>query len=114
MEAPSALVIAGMGELIDTVAAYTDEPNGIGYSYYYYTSEMWGNDKVKLLSVDGIAPSNKTISSNEYPIHTAYYAVFRKDEDKDSDVRKILSFILSEEGQNLMEEAGYVKATDKK
>ena len=35
MDAPSTLVIAGMGELIDTVAAYTNEPSGIGYSYYY-------------------------------------------------------------------------------
>lgn len=114
MEAPSTLVIAGMGELIDTVAAYTNEPSGIGYSYYYYTSEMWGNEKVKLLSIDGVAPSNKTISSQEYPIHTAYYAVIRKEEAKDSDVRRIISYILSEDGQNLMEEAGYVKITEKK
>lgn len=114
MEAPSTLVIAGMGELIDTVAAYTNEPSGIGYSYYYYTSEMWGNEKVKLLSIDGVAPSNKTISSHEYPIHTAYYAVIRKEEAKDSDVRNIISYILSEDGQNLMEEAGYVKITEKK
>lgn len=113
MEAPSALVIAGMGELIDTVAAYTDETNGIGYSYYYYTSEMWGNDKVKLISVDGVMPSNDTISSNQYPLRTAYYAVIRKDEDKNSDVRKIISFILSEEGQDLMEEAGYVRIAKK-
>lgn len=114
MDAPSTLVIAGMGELIDTVAAYTNEPSGIGFSYYYYTSEMWGNENVKLLSVDGIEPNNKTISSHEYPIHTAYYAVIRKEEVKDSDVRKIISYILSEDGQNLMEEAGYVKVTEKK
>lgn len=114
MEAPTELVIAGMGELIDTVAAYTDAPDGIGYSYYYYTSEMWGNEKVKLLSVNGVAPSNDTISSREYPIHTAYYAVIRKDERDDSDVRKIVSYILSKEGQDLMEEAGYVRVQTEK
>ncbi len=109
MEAPTEQVIAGMGELIDTVSAYTDEPNGIGYSYYYYTSEMWGNDRVKLLSVDGIKPEHSSIRSGEYPLHTAYYAVIRNDEPKDSPVRKMIFFILSDEGQNLMEEAGYVK-----
>lgn len=115
MGAPSSHVIAGMGELIDTVAAYTDEPNGLGYSYYYYASEMWGNEKVKLLSIDGVSPNNETISSREYPIHTAYYAVFRKEEAQNSDVRKIVSYILSKDGQDLMEEAGYVKVqADKK
>jgi len=109
MEAPTEQVIAGMGELIDTVSAYTDEPDGIGYSYYYYTSEMWGNDRVKLLSVDGIRPEHSSISSGEYPLHTAYYAVIRSDEPDDSPVRRMISYILSDEGQKLMEEAGYVK-----
>lgn len=109
MEAPTEQVIAGMGELIDTVSAYTDEPDGIGYSYYYYTSEMWGNDRVKLLSVDGIKPEHSSISSGEYPLHTAYYAVIRSDEPDDSPVRRMISYILSDEGQKLMEEAGYVK-----
>ncbi len=109
MEAPTEQVIAGMGELIDTVSAYTDEPNGIGYSYYYYTSEMWGNDRVKLLSVDGIKPEHSSITSGKYPLHTAYYAVINKDEPKNSSARKMISYILSDEGQNLMEEAGYVK-----
>ena len=40
MDAPMTQVIAGMGDLIDTVAAYTDEPQGLGYSYFYYTTEM--------------------------------------------------------------------------
>lgn len=109
MDAPTEQIIAGMGELIDTVSAYTDEPNGIGYSYYYYTSEMWGNDRVKLLSVDGVKPEPSTISSKEYPLDTAYYAVIRKDEPDDSPARKMVSYILSDEGQRLMEEAGYVK-----
>ena len=35
MEAPSEQTIAGMGELIDIVSTYTNQPDGIGYSYYY-------------------------------------------------------------------------------
>ena len=70
---------------------------------------MWGNEKVKLLKVDDIYPDQETISSGNYPIRTAYYAVFRKSESEDSDVRKVVKWILTEEGQQLAEEAGYVK-----
>lgn len=109
MEAPTTQVIAGMGELIDAVAAFEDQPGGIGYSYFYYTTSMWKNEKVKLISIEGVAPSKETISSSKYPYRTAYYAVVRKDEPKESNARKLVAYILSKEGQNLMEEAGYVK-----
>jgi phosphate transport system substrate-binding protein len=113
MEAPIEQTIAGMGELIDSVAAYTDSPDGLGYSYYYYTSEMWGNERVKLLEVNGVEPNPQTISSGEYPLKTAYYAVIRGDEPADSPVRKMISYLLSEEGQAMVEEAGYVRVKEK-
>lgn len=106
---PTNQIVAGMGELIDTVSAYTDAPNGLGYSYYYYTSEMWGNEKVKLIEIDGIMPDPLTITSEAYPLKTAYYAVIRASEEKNSSVRQMVSYLLSEEGQLLVEEAGYVR-----
>lgn len=113
MEAPSEQTIAGMGELIDIVSTYTNQPDGIGYSYYYYASAMWGNEKVKLLKINGIEPNNETIASGEYPIHTSYYAVIRSDEKKNSEARKIISYLLSKKGQDLAQEAGYVKVKKK-
>lgn len=114
MNPPTNQIIAGMGELIDTVSAYTDEPNGLGYSYYYYTSEMWGNDKVKLIEIDGVTPDPSTITSGTYPLGTAYYAVIRADEEESSSVRQMISYLLSEEGQSLVEEAGYVRVKSEK
>lgn len=108
-EAPKELIIAGMGELIEAVASYDNLEESLGYSYYYFVVDMWGNDKVKLLEVNGVYPTPETISSGEYPIKTAYYAVFRADEEQNSNVRKIVDWILSEEGQKLAEENGYVK-----
>jgi len=70
---------------------------------------MWGNENVKLLEIDGVLPTPETISSGEYPVTTAYYAVIRADEPKNSPVRKMIKWILSEEGQTLAEEAGYVR-----
>ena len=109
MTPPSERIVGGMGELIDAVASYNNAPDAIGYSYYYFVVDMWGNDKVKLLEVDGVYPDKKTISSGQYPIRTAYYAVIRADEPKNSSVRKTLAWILSDSGQQVAEGAGYVK-----
>jgi ABC-type phosphate transport system, periplasmic component len=103
-------VVAEMGALIDAVAAYDNEPSAIGYSYYYFVMDMWGNDQIKLLSVDGIYPDKDTIRDGSYPLNTAYYAVIRKDEPENSPVREIIDWLLTEEGQLLAEEAGYVRA----
>ncbi len=109
MDAPQEKIIAEMGALVDAVAVYTNEEDAIGYSYYYYVTDMWKNEKVKLMAVDGIYPDKKTIEDGSYPIRTAYYAVIRSDEPRDSNARKLLDWILSEEGQQIAEEAGYVK-----
>ncbi|MDP3487516.1 MAG: substrate-binding domain-containing protein [Bacillota bacterium] len=109
MKPPTERIVAGMGELIDAVASYNNAPDAIGYSYYYFVVDMWGNDKVKLLEVDGIYPDKQTISSGQYPIKTAYYAVIRADEPKNSPVRKMIAWILSDSGQQVAEGAGYVK-----
>lgn len=108
MAPPLEHIMAGMGELIDAVASYQNQPDALGYSYYYFVVDMWGNDAVKLISVDSVYPTPETITSKEYPITTAYYAVIRKDEKKNSPVRQIIHYLLSEEGQRLVEEAGYV------
>lgn len=109
MDAPTEKVIAEMGTLVDAVAVYTNEEDAIGYSYYYYVTDMWQNESVKLLAVDGVYPEKDTISSGAYPIQTAYYAVMRAEEPKDSNARRLLKWILSEQGQQIAEEAGYVK-----
>jgi len=109
MYPPVEWVAADMGDLIDMVAHYDNQPDAIGYSYYYYVTDMIGNPDVKLLKINGIAPTSTTISDSTYPIHTNYYAVFRSDEAKDSPVRKIVEYLLAIEGQELVEAAGYVK-----
>lgn len=109
MDPPIEKVVAEMGALIDAVATYDNVPDALGYSYYYFVTDMWGNEDVKLLEVDGVYPNKDTISTGEYPVTTAYYAVIRAEEPEDSPVRQMIDWILSEEGQSLAEEAGYVK-----
>lgn len=109
MVPPVDWVSAEMGSLVDTVAAYDNKPDAIGYSYYYFVNDMKNNPNIKLLKVNGILPDPTTISNSKYPIHTNYYAVMRKTEFEKSDARNILKYLLSAEGQDLIEAAGYVK-----
>lgn len=112
MEPPTEQIVAGMGMLIDAVASYENKMASVGYSYYYFVVDMWGNEDVKLLEVDGVYPNSETIRSKAYPLNTAYYAVLRKESPKGSPERLVVDFILSKEGQTLMEESGYVKIGD--
>jgi phosphate transport system substrate-binding protein len=45
---------------------------------------MYNRDTIKLLAIDGVFPDNKSISSGKYPFTSAYYAVIRKSEPKNS------------------------------
>ena len=100
-------IVGAMGQLMDRV---NDTPNSIGYSYLYYVNTMmeYYRSNIKLLSVDGIFPSNENIKSGAYPIITPYYAVYRVDCALDSFPRAMVEYLLSERGQNVAEEAGYV------
>lgn len=98
-----------MADIIDVISDYDNGENAIGYSYYYYATTMYTSDTMKLLSVNGIKPTYENIQTGLYDIQTAYYAVIRKDEPENSDTRKLLNAMMSERGQNVAKEAGYVQ-----
>ena len=80
---------------------------GIGYSFRYYLSGMVADDNVKMLAVDGIYPSAENVRNGSYPISTKFYVVYRKD-NQNENVGKLVEWLLSEEGQTMIEACGYV------
>lgn len=96
-----------MQGIIEYVADYQNGTDAIGYSYYYYANEMYYNDNLKYLGVDGVVPNYETIQNETYPILTAYYIVTRKGESNDN-VLKLKKAMLSKRGQKIASEAGYV------
>lgn len=62
----------------------------------------------RLLEYDGKAPSDETIRKQEYKLTTKYYAVYRKDLEKDAPVLKIKDWLLKDEGQAAVLAAGLV------
>lgn len=79
----------------------------IGFSFRYYVEGLVGNSKVKMLSIDGIEPNRENIINGSYPHSVYFYAVYRKD-NKNENIQKVIDFILSEEGQYIINETGYV------
>ena len=58
MDPPTELAPAAMGELVDSIAAYNNSANAIGFSVYYYIDQMYSQPGLRLLAVDGVTPSN--------------------------------------------------------
>lgn len=67
---------------------------------------MVQNDKIKLLAVDGVEPNIDTIRSGEYPMASEFYAITAGSDNPN--IESFLEWILSEEGQQLVEETGFV------
>jgi len=79
----------------------------IGFSFRYYMDGMVGNEAVKMLALNGVYPSAENIRNGSYPIVAEFYAVYRADNDNEN-IRLLIDWILSPEGQRLIEESGYV------
>lgn len=112
MEAPSEDVASGMGGIIHEVSQYKNYKNAIGYTFRYYSNEMVKNNEIKLLKLNGVEPTKETIRANSYPIASEFYIVTAG--EPRGNVKLLIDWILSEEGQALIEEAGYVSLKGEK
>ena len=65
---------------------------------------------LKIISVDGVAPSDESIAAGEYPFLVPGYAVVAHSEPAGSPARIFWDWLQSEEGQYLIAEMGYVPA----
>lgn len=80
----------------------------VGFSFRYYMDGIVGNDSVKMLSLNGVYPSAENIRNSSYPVVSQFYAIYRAD-NKNENIPVLVDWILSDEGQTLIEESGYVR-----
>ena len=99
--------IDGMLDIVETVADYRNKEGSIGFSFRYYLEGIIQNPDIKLLSIDGISPSVENIQNGTYPITADLYAVTYENNDNDN-VRLLLEWVLSDEGQEIIRCTGYV------
>ena len=106
-DAPTEMVNDLMAGIIEQVADYKSKTNSIGFSFRYYVEGIIKNPDIKMISIDGAAPTSENIRNGSYPILTPIYAVTYK-ENQNGNVDKLLEWILSDEGQYIINETGYV------
>ena len=98
-----------MGELVERVAEYENRESSLGYTYYYYINNLYRNEDIKVLKIDGVSPDNENLISGEYPFSTAYYMVMAEGEDdaQTAKMRELRDYLLTDEGQEIIKMAGY-------
>ncbi|MGM8214560.1 PstS family phosphate ABC transporter substrate-binding protein [Bacillaceae bacterium W0354] len=101
-------VVQGMGGIIEQTAEYHNYKNAIGFSFHFFASEVVVNEDIKFLKIDGIYPEQSSIQDNSYPFLHEFYAVTR-DIDTNPQVDELVDWILSDQGQELVEKTGYVR-----
>lgn len=80
----------------------------IGFSFRYYMDGIVGNEEVKMLSLGGVYPSAENIRNASYPVVAQFYAIYRAD-NENKNIPVLIDWILSDEGQSLIEKSGYVR-----
>jgi phosphate transport system substrate-binding protein len=109
-----------MYKVVRDVARYRDYEEAIGYSFRFFTREMMrytsshrarftlADDAapVKLLSVNGVAPTEENIRNGRYPLTVDIFAITA--DTSNPNVRKLIDWLISPQGQELIEKVGYV------
>ena len=106
--------------LTDVAMALSLDPPAyaIGYSVYAYYDvyeELMADvtpNKLKLLAIDGILPTNETIVDGTYPLAGYNYVVLRADEPENSPARRLADFMVSDAGQQVVSTAGFLPLAD--
>jgi len=99
--------IGGMGLVIEEVADYKNKSTSIGFSFRFYVEGIIKNPDIKMIAINGIAPTVENIRTGSYPFIAPVYAVTYEGNPNEN-VHKLIEWILSDEGQYIIEESGYV------
>lgn len=101
--------IDGMGGILSAVADYENGPQDLGYSFRFYTQGMQQTKNLRILKVDGVAPTTANIESGRYPYTLNLYAVTRGHERRQ--VKQLLAWLQSKQGQEMVRKTGYLPVT---
>jgi phosphate transport system substrate-binding protein len=102
--APSMILLGMMGP-IDML---TNDTLGLGYSIYFFKEFMSVSEKIIAVPIEGVAPTYNNIFTQQYPLTENIVLVTRRGIDPAGNAAKLCEYFLSEEGQALVKECGYV------
>jgi phosphate transport system substrate-binding protein len=88
--------------------ALVHDKYGISFSVYYYEHFIMVAPYVKVIAVNGVFPGRTTISDGTYPLIAEVFSAIRADLPAEHNARKLRDWLLSQEGQQVIAESGYV------
>ena len=104
--------IGGMGDIISKVAEYNNERGAIGYTFRYFLTGLNQEQHVKILSVDGVAPTPDNIRNGSYPATVSLVCAYLASNQQET-VEQMINFMLSDDGQYIIEKTGYAPLADR-
>jgi hypothetical protein len=97
-----------MGYMVEAVADYKNGKYALGYSVYSYAaSRQVSAGNIALLAVDGITPSRESFTDGSYPL-LSQTMLYYNAENADEKTLEFRDFLISDEGQLTVLEAGYI------
>lgn len=105
--APNMDIIGTNSLMKQMTVEYRGVQPALGYSFKFFASVMNPNPDVKFLSLNGVAPTSENISNGTYKYATPFYAMTVGEPKGNS--KKVIDWIVSSEGQTLIEKSGYSK-----
>ena len=103
----SAMVSFMAGRPIARKSPFAITGASIGFSFRFYLEDMVANSGVKILALEGVEPTVENIRAGRYPVTVPFYAIYRAD-NPNPNVPLLIDWLLSAEGQRLIEASGYV------
>ncbi len=98
-EMVSTAVVQGSNQTVKTTVAKT--PGAIGYIGLGYA-----DNSVKVLKYDGVNPSKETVADSMYELSRPLFMYTNG--KPEGNVKKFIDFVLSPEGQRIVEKVGYI------
>lgn len=92
--------LTSTGDVVQTVSS---NPNAIGYASLASVS-----DKVQMISVEGVMPSDETILSGDYKIQRNFVLVTKKDKELTGSAKDFFDFCMSSDADEYITKAGAV------
>lgn len=100
---------SNMNSIVEVIGNYDEGKYSIGYNMYTFTEKQYPNQDVILLDVNGVHPNDETIFDESYPLVIYNYIYYdKKDKLTKEFVEKLYEYLMHEEGQALISDAGYI------
>lgn len=99
-----AIVVSSNGDMVTKIVT---TPGSIAYSGFGYLDQA-ANGGAKSLNIDNVLPKESNVLNGTYPISRSLFIVTNGSPQSGSFEETFINFILSEEGQGLVEEAKYI------